>query len=415
MEHKGLKVFPDGRWLIQVQRYGISRTKRGEGGERAGVRELEKIRSEIEREHTTAEAARHLGVKLTAEGKAPGVDTFGDLFTNRYEPWARTELDPATWKARESTHRHLIEFFGDMPIGDIDAAVIDEFKDKRMKEGVVYQNEENAQNRKPRPLSKAGLAEQLKVLRAILGWAVKRGHLKGLPYFEMPREKRGAPGAAKPVRYFSEEERTRLLRRCKPGLANVIRFGLMTGCRPAEMFHLRCRSVDLKRRVLTLEEAACPLCHEGRWIPKVGAWRQVEIAPDLLPIVRSLMKGKRPEDLLIDNTHGAPYSRLRGSGGGFVKALRRAGLERQGLSFYSLRHTFGADLASAGISLEKIGKLMGHTDPRTTAIYAHIRPEALSGVVERLKLPDEWRPLGVVAHHPGSSRLSLVPDEAAAT
>src|SRR6185436_4422587 len=108
-----------------------------------------------------------------------------------------------------------------------------------------YRNSDGAQNRKPRPLSKAGLAEQLKVLRAILGWAVRKGYLKTAPHVEMPKDKRGEPGAAKPVRYFTEEERARLLRRCNPRLADVVTVALLTGMRPAELFHTRCRSIDL--------------------------------------------------------------------------------------------------------------------------------------------------------------------------
>jgi integrase len=228
----------------------------------------------------------------------------------------------------------------------------------------------------------------------------------------MPKEKRGAPGAAKPVRYFTGEERMRFLRRAKPALADVTRFGLLTGARPAEIFHLRCRSIDLQRRTIIIEEQPCPLCADGKWIPKVGAWRVVEIAPDLLPVLRRLLKGRRPEDLLFDSVHGQPFTRLHGGGGSFNRVLRMAGLARQGLSFYSLRHTFAADLASAGVPLTKIAKLMGHTDLRSTQRYAHLMPTALDGVVANLQLPDAWGAL-VGAPQAGSKApaLSVVGEE----
>jgi integrase len=69
-----------------------------------------------------------------------------------------------------------------------------------------------------------------------------------------------------------------------------------------------------------------------------------------------------------------------------------AGLARQGLSFYSLRHTFASDLATAGVPLTKIAALMGHTDLRSTQRYAHLMPTALDGVVANLQLPDAWSP-----------------------
>jgi len=56
----------------------------------------------------------------------------------------------------------------------------------------------------------------------------------------------------------------------------------------------------------------------------------------------------------------------------------------------SARETYGARLASAGVSLKEIAWLIGDTDLRTTQIYAHLEPGALSDSVLVLKLPDEW-------------------------
>ena len=366
-------------------------------GRRARARRLAEIERELSDRAEDQRAAQRLGVKLASDGAPVQALTFAKFFEDKYTPWAATELDPVTFRSRESVHWHLLTFFGNTPLDEITSETVDAFKAKRMREGIVYKSEKAQQSRKPRPLSKAGLAEQLKVLRAILNWAEKRGHIKHAPTIEMPKEKRGTPGAAKPVRYFTVEERARLFRRVKSeALADVIRFGLMTGARPAEIFHVRCRSVDLKRRTITFEEAQCTHadCRDGKWVPKVGTWRVVEIAPALMPVLRRILKGKRSEDLLFDNVHGLPFTRLKGGGGSFSRALRNAGLDRQGLSFYSLRHTFASDLASAGVPLTKIAALLGHTDLRSTQCYAHLMPAALDGVVANLDLPDAWCAVG---------------------
>jgi integrase len=390
---KGVTLFNDGRWLIQKTRNKKTITRRGGGGERAARIALESIERELNEHGENQRAAKRLGIKLGLNGDAPRVLTFAQLFAEKYTPWAMTELDPVTWRSRETVHWHLLAFFGDTPLDEITSEQVDAFKAKRLSEGIVYKSEVVMQSRKPRALSKAGLAEQLKVLRAILRWAVKRGHLSFAPTIDMPKEKRGVPGAAKPVRYFTVEERARLFRRAtRPFLADVIRFGLLTGARPAEIFHIRCRSIDLQRRVITIEEQLCPYCAGGKWLPKVGTWRAVEIAPALLPVLRRLFVGKRADDLLFDNIHGRPFTRLHGGGGSFQNALKMAGLARQGLSFYSLRHTFASDLASAGVPLTKIAALMGHTDLRSTQRYAHLMPTALDGVVANLQLPDAWSP-----------------------
>jgi integrase len=390
---KGVTLFADGRWLIQKTRNKRTITKRGVGGEAAARRALAEIARDLNELVENQRAADRLGVKLSSDGSPVQRLTFKQLFDEKYTPWAKAELGATTFRSRESVHWHLLMFFGNTPLDAITAEIVDAFKAKRLKEGVIYKSDKTAASRKPRPLSKAGLAEQLKVLRAILNWAKKRGHLHHVPTVEMPKEKRGAPGAAKPVRYFTVEERARLFRRVKSQeLADVIRFGLLTGARPAEIFHMRCRSVDLQRRTLTIEEQPCthPDCPDGKWIPKVGTWRVVEIAPDLLPVLRRVMKGKRPEDLLFPNDHGKPFTRLQGGGGSFSRALHNAGLRRQGLSFYSLRHTFASDLASAGVPLNKIAALLGHTDLRSTQCYAHLTPTALDGVVANVRLPDAW-------------------------
>ena len=39
---------------------------------------------------------------------------------------------------------------------------------------------------------------------------------------------------------------------------------------------------------------------------------------------------------------------------------------------HDLRHTFASHLVSSGFSLPTIGRLLGHTEPRTTDRYAHL-------------------------------------------
>jgi transposase len=50
----------------------------------------------------------------------------------------------------------------------------------------------------------------------------------------------------------------------------------------------------------------------------------------------------------------------------------------------TLRHSFGAYLATAGVSLWEIAKLMGHTVEEVTELYAHLQPEHLHRQVERI-------------------------------
>jgi len=42
---------------------------------------------------------------------------------------------------------------------------------------------------------------------------------------------------------------------------------------------------------------------------------------------------------------------------------------------HKLRHTFASQLAIGGVSIYKIKQWMGHSDIKTTEVYAHLSPE----------------------------------------
>jgi hypothetical protein len=69
----------------------------------------------------------------------------------------------------------------------------------------------------------------------------------------------------------------------------------------------------------------------------------------------------------------------------FRKAIKDCGLDKR-LHFHSLRHTFASLLVKEGISLYHVQKLLGHSSPRVTEIYAHLGGAELFGSVETLAL-----------------------------
>jgi integrase len=50
---------------------------------------------------------------------------------------------------------------------------------------------------------------------------------------------------------------------------------------------------------------------------------------------------------------------------------------RATVRLHDLRHTYASILASQGLSLPIIGALLGHTQPQTTARYAHLLDDPL--------------------------------------
>ena len=57
---------------------------------------------------------------------------------------------------------------------------------------------------------------------------------------------------------------------------------------------------------------------------------------------------------------------------------------KENLSYHDSRHTFGTLMLSAGIPIESISKMMGHTSIRTTQIYAKVTDDKISEDMDKL-------------------------------
>jgi integrase len=86
-----------------------------------------------------------------------------------------------------------------------------------------------------------------------------------------------------------------------------------------------------------------------------------------------------PDDSIFVTDSGLPYSESTMQRH-FRIAKRLAGITRR-FRVHDLRHTFGCDLATAGLPLRFIGKVMGHANSATTDRYA--RPDQI--VLERVR------------------------------
>jgi integrase len=123
---------------------------------------------------------------------------------------------------------------------------------------------------------------------------------------------------------------------------------------------------------------------EGGWIdyprPKTGIQRRCPLWTETSAAIRDAL-AERPEpqteaaSLVFINARGLPW--VRASPGGFVtdkvtvvfrELLKRLGLHRDGLGFYTLRHVFRtvADAARDPVAIDLI---MGHSDPSMGGHY----------------------------------------------
>jgi Phage integrase family len=78
------------------------------------------------------------------------------------------------------------------------------------------------------------------------------------------------------------------------------------------------------------------------------------------------------------------FGRAKVSGGSFgiLQGKEPIMLWRTTIRIHDLRHSFASILVSAGASLPLIGQMLGHTQPATTARYAHLFDDPLRQAAE---------------------------------
>lgn len=145
---------------------------------------------------------------------------------------------------------------------------------------------------------------------------------------------------------------------------------LLGGLRSAETKTLRLADVDFGRRRL-------------RVLGKGAKERHVPVDPVLFTELSAYLRHERPPGLatpecfvvLRGPTLGNPVTEA-----GLRSIFRRhrdlSGSQR--VRPHRLRHTYGTELASAGIDLMALRDLMGHVSPETTARYVHLSIEHLA-------------------------------------
>ncbi len=342
----GIRVYPSGRKSFVVA-YRVMGRKRIMVLGRYGVLTLDQARRRARKVLAEASDGNDPSRDRQALRDAPTVADLAKRFLTDHAPKKKSSSirdDRRMWKL------HILTRLGRRKVSDITRDDIDRLH-SRMRE-TPY-----AANRVLALLSKAfNLAE-------VWGWRPDASnpcrHVK--PYKEEKRE-----------RYLSAAELTRLgavldaiehERVELPGVATAIRLLLLTGCRLNEILSLRWTDVDFERGCLYLADSKTG---KRSVLLNRGAIRMLSCAERIAgnPFV---IPGKRQGRHLVNLSK--PWRRIR----------ERAGIPD--VRLHDLRHTFGSFGAGAGLSLPLIGKMLGHSQPATTARYAHLASDPLRQAV----------------------------------
>ncbi|MCH9808464.1 MAG: site-specific integrase [Alphaproteobacteria bacterium] len=134
----------------------------------------------------------------------------------------------------------------------------------------------------------------------------------------------------------------------------AIRLLVLTGARLSEILTLEWAHVDTERQIAFLPDS------------KTGA-KPILLNDAALAVINTLPR-----------IHGNPYIIIGKRDGAHLVNLTKpwhvvrnlAGLDH--VRIHDLRHTFASHAVSAGASLPVIGRALGHSQPQTTARYAHL-------------------------------------------
>jgi integrase len=150
----------------------------------------------------------------------------------------------------------------------------------------------------------------------------------------------------------------------------IARLWALTGCRRNEIAALRWSEVDFPRGLLVLSETKT-----GRSIRPLGA--------AAIALLQSLPRKAMTAFVFPAEAGEGHY---QGTKRLWAKAIKKAKLP--GVTPHTLRHTVGSTAISSGEALALTGAILGHTNPRSTAIYAHIQHDpsrdAASRVAKRI-------------------------------
>ncbi len=374
--------------LLRIQPSGVKtyyceyeRGKRMRVG-RADVLGLSEARTEARK----IMGAFFQGVDPGAEKKRKrNVATYGEYLDVHYEPWAKAHQK--TYAANLHRLRAAFKPFLGTPMSMITALDVEKWRAKRLEKG----------------LTGATVNRDVIALKSSLNRAVDWELLPANPIAKVKKVREIvqsivrflAPDEERRLRKSLDdrEERQRLERdsanrwRDERGYAllpdlrksvfadhlkPMVLLSINSGMRRGELFALIWANVNFDQGILTVEAATAkskktryvPLNQEARQV--LADWR-AQCAPEAV--------------FVFEYEPGQSFNRVKTS---WLNLLKNAKIEK--FRWHDMRHHFASRLAMAGVDLNAIRELLGHSDYAMTLRYAHLAPEHKRKAVEMLDL-----------------------------
>lgn len=201
---------------------------------------------------------------------------------------------------------------------------------------------------------------ELTRLRDALKWAAARGHIPLCPYVWVP-----SPGKPR-KRIVSVEEMRRLIQASAvtPHIQLFVVLALTTGARHTAILDLTWDRVDFATGTINYED-------DIEIDPMSKRWRKGRATVPMNAMSRAALERAHAG---AQTGHVVEYDgrRLKTVREGFRLACERVSIA--GVTPHTLRHTIATWLEEQSVEMQKLARLLGHKDSRTTEqIYSHPR------------------------------------------
>lgn len=179
------------------------------------------------------------------------------------------------------------------------------------------------------------------------------------------------------MRFLTQKEAADLLALLATHSSDVHDMSLLalhTGMRASEIFTLTWADVDLASGHITLKDT------------KNNRNRPAFMTEAVKGMLQARPKGQ-PSELVFPSRNGKRIVQISDS---FSRSVDRLGMNegitdrRQRVTFHTLRHTFASWLVERGTDIYTVQELLGHSDLKLTARYAHVGENVMRSAVEEL-------------------------------
>ena len=153
-------------------------------------------------------------------------------------------------------------------------------------------------------------------------------------------------------------------------LKPMVLLSLNTGMRRGELFDLKWSAINLDTKTITVRGETT----------KTSDTRHIPMNKEALSVLENWKKQSTKSQYVFPSQEGGRLEDIKSA---WLKLLERAQII--GFRWHDMRHDFASRLVMAGVPINTVRDLLGHSDIKMTLRYAHLAPGTKAAAVELLQ------------------------------